>query len=283
MNQVFNLNRFLLLFIKHWSENRKKYLLGLLALMGIILAWFGFQFLIEPMAPMGTGVQLGTYFVGLFIAGCLYGSTLFADLSSKSRGTNYLSVPASHLEKTICTLLYGVVIFFLFYTLVFYIADIIMVQVGNVVAHHFWTKNHVPGAVFEPQSVINVFWTGKDLQSEGHNVFFYILLGYFALQSAYLLGSVYFSRYSFIKTTVGLLFVCLLIIVFVGKIVGSFMPDGNFYDSLATYRLNNGNDASEKIVRLPEWVNTVSLFLLKYTFPPVFWIATYFRVKEKEL
>ena len=283
MNQVFSLNRFLLLFVKHWSENRKKYLLGLLALTGIILAWFGFQMLIEPAAPMGNGVQLGTYFVGLFIAGCLYASTLFSDLSSKSRGTNYLSVPASHLEKTVCTLLYGVVIFFVFYTLVFYFADIIMVQVGNAVAHHFWTKNHTPGSVFEPQTVMNVLWQTDNLQIGSPNVFFFILLGYFALQSAYLLGSVYFSRYSFIKTTVGLLFVILLIILFVGKIVGSIMPDGNFYDSLTTYRLNSSNDADEKIIRLPEWINTASLFLFKYAFPPVFWIATYFRVKEKEL
>jgi len=180
-------------------------------------------------------------------------------------------------------LLYGVVIFFVFYTLVFYFADIIMVQVGNAVAHHFWTKNHTPGSVFEPQTVMNVLWQTDNLQIGSPNVFFFILLGYFALQSAYLLGSVYFSRYSFIKTTVGLLFVILLIILFVGKIVGSIMPDGNFYDSLTTYRLNSSNDADEKIIRLPEWINTASLFLFKYAFPPVFWIATYFRVKEKEL
>ncbi|MCW3120111.1 MAG: hypothetical protein JWM28_4193 [Chitinophagaceae bacterium] len=283
MNQVFNFNRCLLLIAKHWSENRKKYLLGMLAITGIILAWFGFYIVMERYRPMDPGVQYGTYYVGLFIVGCLYASTLFADLSSKSKGTNYLSVPASQLEKTLCTLLYGVVIFFIFYTLLFYFADIIMVKVGNTVAYSYWETNHSPAAVFEPQKVVNVFWTDSRPGQGEFNFLFYLLLCYFAVQSAYLLGSVYFSRFSFIKTTVGLLFIWLLLIVFVGKILNTFMPDGSFYESMASYRLNVGSDISEKIIRLPEWVNTGSLFLLKYAFAPIFWIATYFRVKEKEI
>jgi hypothetical protein len=283
MNQSFSFNRCLLLIAKHWSENSKKYLLGLLAITGIILVWFGFYILMERYRSMDESVQYGTYYVGLFITGCLYASTLFADLSSKPKGINYLSVPASQLEKTICTLLYGVVIFFIFYSLLFYVADIIMVKVGNAAAHVYWQKNHAAGMVFEPQKVVNVFWTDSRSGQGEFNFLFYVLLCYFAVQSAYLLGSVYFSRFSFIKTTVGLLFIWLLLIVFVGKVLNSFMPDGSFYQSMSSYRLNNGDDMSEKIIRLPEWVNTVSLFLLKYAFAPIFWIATYFRVKEKEI
>ena len=284
MNQVFSFNRFLLLIAKHWSENRKKYLLGLLAITGIMMVWFGFMILMERYHPMESSVQFGTYYGGLFMVGCLYASTLFADLSSKSRGTNYLSVPASQLEKTVSTLLYGVVIFFISYTLLFYIADIIMVKVGNAVWYAYWQKGHSAGSVFQPQKVVNVFWgndgPGRD---ESANIPFYILLGYFAVQSAFLLGSVYFSRFSFIKTTVGLLFIWLLVIVFVGKVLNAFMPDGSFYESISSYRLNVGSESGEKIIRLPEWVNTGSVFLLKYAFAPIFWIATYFRLKEKEI
>src|SRR5258706_9653837 len=112
MNQAFSFNRWLLLIGKHWSENRKKYLLALLAITGIILIWFVFNIMMERYRPMGTGTQFGTYYAGLFIVGCLYASTLFSELSSKSKGINYLSLPASQLEKTLCALLYGVVIFF---------------------------------------------------------------------------------------------------------------------------------------------------------------------------
>jgi hypothetical protein len=75
----------------------------------------------------------------------------------------------------------------------------------------------------------------------------------------------------------------LFIAVFVAKVLGSFMPDGNFYEGITSYRLYNGDIDGEKIIRLPEWVNTGTIFLLKYAFAPVFWVATYFRVKEKEI
>ncbi|MES1216610.1 MAG: hypothetical protein ABUT20_13935 [Bacteroidota bacterium] len=284
MNQVFSFNRFLLLIAKHWSENSKKYLLGLLAITGIILVWFGFMIIMERYHPMDEGLQYGTYFVGLFLVGCLYASTLFADLSSKSKGTNYLSVPASQLEKTICTLLYGVLIFFIFYSLLFYVADIIMVKIANTVSYAYWEKHqHDPGGIFRPQEIVNVFWANDTMRKGDVNIPFYILLCYFAVQAAYLLGSVYFARFSFIKTTVGLIFIFLLIIVFVGKVLNAFMPDGNFYRGIGSYRLNVSGNESATIIRLPDWVDTVTLFLLKFAFAPIFWIATYFRVKEKEL
>ncbi len=283
MNQAFSFNRWLLLIGKHWSENRKKYLLALLAITGIILIWFVFNIVMERHRPMGIDIQFGTYYAGLFIVGCLYASTLFSELSSKSRGTNYLSLPASQLEKTLCALLYGVVIFFAAYTLIFYFADIIMVKIANGISYVYWQKNHSPGEVFVPQKVFNVFLGDEEMRRGRVNMNFIIFLFYFAVQSAYLLGSIYFSRFSFIKTTVALLVLWLFIIVFIGKILGSFMPEGNFYEDITSYRLYDGGADGEKIIRLPEWVSTSILFLLKYAFAPLFWIVTYFRVKEKEI
>ncbi|MBS1611088.1 MAG: hypothetical protein JSS70_20510 [Bacteroidetes bacterium] len=282
MNQVFSFNRWLLLVAKHWSENRKKYLLGILAITGIILIWFLFNIIMDQYRSMGFGTQVGTYFVGLFIVGCLYASTLFSDLASRPKGINYLSLPASQLEKTLCALLYGVVIFFTAYTIVFYIADIIMVKIANEVSYVYWQKNHTAGDVFVPEKVVNILHL-EDMSAKKINIGFFFLLGYFAVQSAYILGSVYFTRFSFIKTTVSLLVLGLFIIIFVGKVLNVFMPDGNFYGGITSYRLYEGGEMSEKIIRLPEWVGVTTLFLLKYAFAPIFWIVTYFRVKEKEI
>lgn len=284
MNQAFSFNRWLLLVTKHWSENRKKYLLGILAITGIILIWFLFNIIMERYRPMGLGNQAGTYFVGLFIVGCLFASTLFSDLASKPRGIKYLSLPASQLEKTLCALLYSVVIFFAVYTIMFYIVDIIMVKIANGVSYTYWQKNHSAGDVFIPERIINIV-TLNDKQGAGGkiNIGFLFLLGYFALQSAYLLGSVYFARFSFIKTTISLLILCLFIIFFIGKILNAFMPDGSFYNGITSYQLFGEGFGEEKIIRLPEWVGTSVLFLLKFGFAPIFWVATYFRVKEKEI
>jgi hypothetical protein len=282
MNQAFSFNRWSLLIVKHWSENRKKYLLALLAITGILLIWFLFNIVMEGYRPMSSGTQIGTYFAGLFIIGCLYGSTLFSELASKSKGTNYLSLPASQLEKTLCALLYGVVIFFITYSLVFYFSDIIMVKIANGISYAYWQKHHLPGDIFRPQEIENVFWGNERMRGGSVNVNLLILLFYFAIQSAYILGSAYFNRFSFIKTTVSLLVLWLFLIVFVGKIMGAFVPDGSYYEGITSYRLNSGSD-EEKIIRLPEWIDTYTIFLLKYAFAPIFWIVTYFRVKEKEI
>jgi len=282
MNQAFSFSRWLLLIAKHWSENRKKYLLGLTAITGIMLIWFLFNIVMEPYHPMAGGTQVSTYFVGLFIVGCLYASTLFSELASKAKGINYLSLPASQLEKTLCALLYGVVVFFIAYTLIFYLSDIIMVKVSNEIAYTYWQKHHSTAQVFRPQEVENVFWNSRRMNTGDINPYFVILLSYFAVQSAYILGSVYFSRFSFIKTTVALLVLWLFIIVFVGKVMDSFMPDGNYFEGLTSYRLNTGSN-EEKIIRLPEWINSGAAFLLKYAFAPILWTVTYFRVKEKEI
>jgi len=41
--------------------------------------------------------------------------------------------------------------------------------------------------------------------------------------------------------------------------------------------------ASDKLITLPEWIGDVLVFLLKYAFAPLFWLATYYRLKEKEI
>jgi hypothetical protein len=64
MNQFFSIQRFSLLVAKHWADNKKRYVLAILAFMGLLVAWFVFTLLTfhnEP--PMDKGVQQVTYFL----------------------------------------------------------------------------------------------------------------------------------------------------------------------------------------------------------------------------
>jgi len=236
----------------------------------------------EPYNAMDESIQYGTYYIGLFIVGCLYGSTLFSELSSRPKGINYLSVPASHFEKTLSALLYGVVIFFLCYTLIFYVADFIMVKIANAVSYAYWEKHYSDGQAFSPRKIVNVFWGNERAGRVNINIFFLFLLSYFAIQSAFILGSVYFVKFSFIKTALVLIAAFLFIIMFTGKVLGSFVPIGGFSNGFSTYHLYSDGDM-DKIIHLPEWINSIVLFLLKYAFAPIFWVVTYFRLKEKEI
>jgi hypothetical protein len=113
MNQVFDLNRWLLLTGKHWAENRKKYLLSLVAILALLVIWYSLVLLIVQENTYPPEMQISTYYIGMALAGCLFGSLLFAEMAGGPRAMHYLSVPASALEKMLTGLLYGVVLFFI--------------------------------------------------------------------------------------------------------------------------------------------------------------------------
>jgi hypothetical protein len=283
MNQSFDFSRWWLLVAKHWYENQRKYTLSLLAIAGLLLAWFAFIIFINPFEPIDPGMQFGTYYFGLILLGCLYASLLFADLASRSKGINYLSVPASHLEKLLCALLYGVIIFFVVYTVIFYVVEVPMIKVSNVVAHAHWKKLLYRSGNFHEGEVINVFIM-PNRPAGVPNIFFYFLLAYFAIQAAFILGSVYFPKFSFIKTVISLTLVCAFLAFLVGQVFHSMMPSGNFYHGITSYNFfTNDEYANGKIVQLPGWTNSVLEFIIQYAFAPIFWITTYFRLKEKEI
>jgi hypothetical protein len=293
MNQSFDAGRWWLLVGKHWSENRKKYSLSLIAIAGLLLLWFIVMLSADGYRGINSSMQSSTYYFGLFIAGCLYASVLFADLGSKTRGLNYLVVPASHLEKLLCSLFYGVIVFFLCYTAIFYMIDVLMVKVINAIVYGHWVKNHTTGDVFVPQKVFNVFYQPE--HSRDPDVLLYLLLFYFVLQAAFISGSVYFAKFSFIKTVISLLLIGLFIAFFIGKVIAPILPPGSYYHGITSYQVltykNIPGDgvmiysdaATDKLITLPEWIGDTLLFLLKYAFAPLLWLATYYRLKEKEI
>ncbi|MEO6315019.1 MAG: hypothetical protein ABIU63_08750 [Chitinophagaceae bacterium] len=295
MNQSFNAARWWLLVGKHWAENKKKYMLSMTAIAGLLFLWFIVILVVDTHRGVNISMQVSTYYTGLFVAGCLYASILFADLGSKTRGLNYLVMPASHLEKTLCALFYGVVVFFACYTTLFYLADFVMIKAGNAIAYNYWLKNHETGKVFEPQQVFNVF-AGRDEPSNQPGFIFYLLLFYIVLQAAFIYGSVFFAKFSFIKTIISLLALGLFLAFIIGKVITGILPPGSYHHGVNSYQLytvtstasGNGmmiysDAATDKLVTLPNWISDVLLFLLKYAFAPMFWMATYFRLKEKEI
>src|SRR4029079_9839666 len=191
MNQTFNFNRFSLLVVKHWADNKKRYLLSVLAFIGLLVGWYIFTMLIDSRFPMGKGLQMVTYFFTLFTIGSFYASQYFRELGSRSKGINFLLVPASTFEKVLCSLLYAVILFFVVFTAAFYLVNML----GVWVAQNF--VSDIPYPAHE-RGILNVFETAKLHVNPETTV--NILWVYFTIQSVFLLGSIYFEKYSFIKT-----------------------------------------------------------------------------------
>ena len=276
MNSVFDFNRWLLYLGKHWTENKRKYLLSLGAIGGLMILWFSFLIMVNPGHAMNYNMQLATYFVGLFLTGGLYASLIFSELSEGPKAMHYLLTPVSLLEKLLSALLYGVILFFITYTVVFYAVDFIMVKIGNGVAQTVMEREHKPFS--HPTKVINVFMASD---RNDVNLNFYLLLIYFGIQSIFLLGSIYFVKYHYIKTLISGLIVFLVLVFFVHEILGSFMPNGWFYKPFTVYRINDHQ--GEFSITLPEWLSSILLFIGQYALAPALWVVAYFRLKEKEV
>jgi hypothetical protein len=63
--------------------------------------------------------------------------------------------------------------------------------------------------------------------------------------------------------------------------MSSFMPRGEF--GIIQYQFYGSEWRDNKIVELPHWGQKIIEYLALYGFTIIFWITTYFRLKEKEV
>lgn len=276
----FNRSRWGVLVSKHWVENRKRYGLAILGIGGLLLAWFSFILTMDKLAPMNVIYQYATYFTGLYITGSLFASTLFAELGSKRDGIGFLALPASHLEKLLCALLFGILLFFVVYTLLFYAVDIPMVRLANRLIEKM--PRNWPGTAVrvEPIPVYNVVKAnfGPGMEQEFH----LILLGFFSVQSAFLLGSAYFTRYSFITMLVVLGLGFLTAITIQTNVIHLLLPSG-WHNGWTAWYTDEANGDLRKVIELPRVAEKSIVRLILWAPPVLLWLVTWFRLKEKQV
>ena len=101
--------------------------------------------------------------------------------------------------------------------------------------------------------------------------------------TAFLLGSVYFARWSFIKTVVAILLFWVLFVIFMSKGLEDHIPDGWHSFDFFKWIDSTDNTVSHRIVTLPGLMEKILILLLQFSIPPICWVITYFRLKEKEV
>lgn len=245
---------------------------------GLLLVWESFILVMNTFQPLDEGFQGMTYYVGLYAVGCLYASMTFAESGTRAQGIAWLATPASALEKLLCGLLYSAIAFFVIYNLVFYLVDIPMIRIANGLIEN--RRRTWPGGLpIDPVSTFNVYKGMAYGQFEQSRLY---LLFYFALQSAFALGSIYFDRYAFVKTGVAVVIALGCFMILQQRIIDPTLPSGwrrqFFYDWMV-----DRDTLRARGVRLSPVLGAVLGALLIYGIPVVCWTATYFRIKEKEV
>lgn len=268
MTYALNYSRSFLLLRKHLFESRKTYMLLSLAIAAFLILWLGVSLTFTNPYLFSERAQVSYYFVTLFLSGCLSSGVLFSDLGTKARAINYLLLPGSALEKFGCQLLFGVFIFFIGYSAVFYAVDTLVVFIANIKYDTHW-------------QVINLLHINRypnpflDIQNTS---MFYI---YFPIQAMFMLSSIYFVKNSIFKGLVclGLLWVaCTLFFVLMRMI----LPPGRFVDGVNVYEIIDRSGLI-KHIRVPAAISQVFAIFFMYLITPALWLVAYVRLAEKEL
>jgi len=265
----FSFSRLIQLIRKQWIENNRLYLFSTLALLGLL----GLGFIIWLVASNDKFDETNIYVIFtlcIYIAGTIFAGMSFGMLGEKRKGVYWLGFPASHLEKLICIIFYNVIVFSVVYYLCFMLVKTLAVAyVLNLVA--------ADPAKYQ--------FRHMDWNSGFGSAYAYFIYGFYSVQAFYLLGAVYFSRFSYLLTTgigAALFFIFMWFCI---SLMSGKLPAGYGWGGFSVMKYNNyvpGPDTINKY-QLPGLYTDSISFLLKFIWAPVFWVVAWYRLKEKQI
>jgi hypothetical protein len=106
---------------------------------------------------------------------------------------------------------------------------------------------------------------------------------FFSVQSVFLLGSVYFEKYSFLKTIICGFVGCFILFCLLLLFNEYILPGGDYPNGFLTSYVVHVEGGEDRLVQVPRWIGDVFHFLVMYGVAPFFWIVTYYRLKEKQV
>ena len=274
MNNTFNIQRFGLLLKRQWLEFGKIYLVILAVSLSIMITFYGFA-LWNPLFEGGNfrGRDLNFREPLFLIFGFLFlsviSSSYFAHLGQKPKAIIDLLIPASTFEKFAAGIFFTAICAVASYAVLFYLTDL-----AFVAALKDMFNGKVDATAFDPE-------TGRQIKS-AHNIEYFfskdsrdsflpLYFTPFFVSSIFLLGSIYFNRFQYIKTAVSVMIfagVWTYIIYNFGEWVmkGKVMVD----DSGMNNHFSRGDG---------ELYGSLLIVVLTV----IFWSITYVRLKEKEV
>lgn len=277
MNNLIN-RRIWFLIQKQWQESLKAYLGGIGILLGILFIIYG----VCLMTDRGAHIDQENFKVDKFafarfsslsfrapafmFSALVYLSFVagnyFARYNQANTSIQELTLPASAMEKMVVALLGGVLL-----SAVTFIGSFLLVDGLFVSALQYIYSDidlmHIKSKYADWNNVGFPYF----LQSmSGKELLIFVASGFF-LPSVFLLGSIYFRRMSYLKTALATTMIFSFIISFPSAI------EGLFYKNMV--RITDYTTKGTDVPAIYFIIIIIALLCL--------WIATYFRLKEKEV
>jgi len=266
MAASFSFSRLGKLLTKQLFENARLYTFSALALFGLLALVFAFLLAVGGPNYREEGMWL-IFIFGLFISGSIFASMAFNMLDSKDKGVYWLSLPATHLEKLVCTIFFTTVLFTAVYCLCFFSIKSLSIL-------------FIEGMIKEKPYVS--FTRLTDYEHGFGEVLPNFIYAYFAIQAFYLLGAVYFSRFTFVLTTVAGALVIFAFGYFITRIQNG-MLEHNSWDFTALHQRRDDVKDGYLLYSVSPTISNMLKYLVQFAWAPLFWVVAWFRLKEKEI
>lgn len=275
MNNTFNIQRFGLLLKRKWLEFGKIYLITLAVAFGVILISYIIAFwpLVNDLRTVSDRTLIFREFLFLgfgFLFITAVASTYFSHLGQKPKTIIDLLIPASTFEKFIAGIFFTAILTTVSFIVIFWLTDLVFVAklrsiYSSVSQSTSYTDAH--GTVTAIKDNAAYFFVRNK-----PNLFLPVYVLPFFVTSIFLLGSIYFNKFHYIKTALSVMVFTGLWTFIVVK-AGQYLTDGRHaVENPGRIIHDPGKDTIECLL---------ALMLLVLTL--VFWAITYVRLKEKEV
>ena len=265
MNDTFNLQRFGFLFKKTILE-RPLQLIGIMAL-ALIATLTIFSFCVYFNHWHDGHIMSFTW--GYLGGGIILSSVIFSYFNTNASGSAYLTLPASAFEKWLCGVLISGVLFTIIFLLFFRLMD-----AAAVVIYHNSLDKTIANYNFLYNEAHIFEFDDKRIQFD-----YYIFLNF---AGAALLGSLYFNKANFIKTTLVVIAV-FAFVMGVNYLIARmfFMNQLNSAFPFLSVGLQMGNDY--RMINVSPEAEERFKACIKYVVPAILWLTAYIRLREKEI
>lgn len=246
-NKNFSIKRLLWMIRKDLFDNLKFVLIGYGSIIGLFLFIF---FITAYNHNIETTDLIKFYGIGLFLSGIFISGMAFSDFRSKEKTISYLTLPASLLEKFLSMLLLSTIGFIISFTVIFFIFNGLAIAAGL--------------AFFD----LDVGFVNLFTEDTGD-----VILAYIIAQSLFLVGAATFRKVPLFFTLFSLFLVGVVTATYFGILTYSLFNEFKGSSSSGNMSFKFEDDTIMKYFK----------YLMYYATAPVFWVVTYFKLKEKEV
>jgi hypothetical protein len=264
MNNTFNINRFGLLLKRQWLDFGKIYLISFGVLIGVLTLFYAINLTDDRLKYLTSGTlnfRYPLFLITGFLFTSIIANSYFMDLGQKPKTIINILVPASRIEKFLSAIFYTLIIAVPTYLLCFYLVDLAFVS--SVRATHTLTSSYTD---YQGKKVIidNVAYFFSTKTVKEFYQFYYVP---FLINAVFLLGSIFFQNFHYIKTAIS---VMAFVVLWVASII--FIMN----------KLTNNT----VWVGGPYWQDDNHIFfvmsLMGIFLTLAFWLISFIRLKEKE-